>query len=175
MAQQPAMEEVYRRYADTVYRFLLSQTRDAHLAEELTQETFCRAVASIERYDGSCKLSVWLCQIAKHLWYQELRRRGRRPAAVELGPDVEAELAVPSVEEDIIAREGHLELLRSIHQLPDPQREVVYLRAFGGLSFRQIGDVMGKTETWARVNFYRGKEKLRLQSSRTDKKGELPE
>ena len=175
MTQRAEMEEVYRRYADTVYRFLLSQTRDAHLAEELTQETFCRAVASIERYDGSCKLSVWLCQIAKHLWYQELRRRGRTPAAVAFGPETEEQTAVPSVEEEIIAREGHLELLRSIHQLPDPQREVVYLRAFGGLSFRQIGDVMGKTETWARVNFYRGKEKLRLKTSDRDKKGEKPE
>lgn len=168
MEPHAGMEEIYRRYADTVYRFLLSQTRDAHLAEELTQETFCRAVGAIGRYDGSCKLSVWLCQIAKHLWYQELRRRSRHPT-VEFGEEEEP-APVPSVEEQMIAREGHLELLRSIHELPDPQREVVYLRAFGNLSFRQIGDIMGKTETWARVNFYRGKEKLRLACG-GDKKG----
>lgn len=155
------MEEVYREYADTVYRFLLAQTRDSALAQELTQETFCRAVSSIQRYDGSCKLSVWLCQIAKHLWYQELRRRRHAPQTLQLGPDGDTEAAIPSVEEDVIAREGHLDLLRQVHALPDPQREVVYLRAFGSLSFRQIGEVMGRTETWARVTFYRGKEKLR--------------
>ena len=58
-------------------------------------------------------------------------------------------------------REGRMELLRLVHRLPEPQREVVYLRAFGGLSFREIGDICGKTETWARVTFYRSKEKLR--------------
>ena len=70
-------------------------------------------------------------------------------------------MAVPSAEEGLLAQAGQLELLRQVHGLPEAQREVVYLRAFGGLSFREIGDVMGKTETWARVTFYRSKEKLR--------------
>ena len=67
----------------------------------------------------------------------------------------------PSAEEDVLTRQGHLDLLRQIHALPPSTREVVYLRAFGGLSFREIGDVLGRTETWARVTFYRGKEALR--------------
>ena len=68
------MNEIYRRHAQTVYRFLLSQCRNADLAEELTAETFYQAVRSIGRYDGSCKVSVWLCQIAKHLWYRHLEK-----------------------------------------------------------------------------------------------------
>ena len=76
-------------------------------------------------------------------------------------PDQPPEIPVPSSEEGLLEQEGRLELLRSIHSLPPDQREVVYLRAFGGLSFREIGDVLGKTETWARVIFYRSKEKLR--------------
>ena len=75
-------------------------------------------------------------------------------------PD-EIDLPVPSAEEGLLEQEGRLELLRQIHALPEVQREVVYLRAFGNLSFREIGDVLGKTETWARVTFYRGKEQLR--------------
>ena len=71
------------------------------------------------------------------------------------------ETPLPSAEEDLLEQEGRLDLLRSVHRLPPVQREVVYLRAFGGLSFREIGDVLGKTETWARVTFYRSKEKLR--------------
>ena len=124
------MEQIYQAHARTVYKFLLSQCHDADLAEELTQETFCQAVRSIDRFKGDCKVSVWLCQIAKHLWYQHLRRR--KP-------------------EEPLPEDG----------LPPNTREVVYLRAFGGLSFREIGDVLGRTETWARVTFYRGKETLR--------------
>ena len=80
------MDAIYRSHAQTVYKFLLAQCRDPDLAEELTQETFYRAVCSIDRFDGSCKLSVWLCQIAKHLWYQHLRKHRREaPLAEELG------------------------------------------------------------------------------------------
>ena len=151
------MEQIYREHAATVYKFLLSQCRDADLAEELTQETFCRAVQSIGRYDGSCKLSVWLCQIGKHVWYHHLRRAQKQ--GEEVTEDIV--LSVPSAEDDVLARTEHLELLRSIHTLPEQMREAVYLRAFGGLSFREIGAVMGKTENWARVTFYRGKERLK--------------
>ena len=151
------MNAIYRQHAQTVYKFLLSQTRDPGLAEELTQETFYQAVRSIDRFDGKCKVSVWLCQIAKHLWYQQLRKQKREVPLSEDGVDV----PLPSAEEETLDRAGRLELLRQVHSLPEPCREVVYLRAFGDLSFREIGDVLGKTETWARVTFYRGKEKLR--------------
>lgn len=149
------MEQIYQAHARTVYKFLLSQCHDADLAEELTQETFYQAVRSIGRFKGDCKVSVWLCQIAKHLWYQYLRKRRPEEPLPEDGPPG------PSAEEDTLARQGHLDLLRQIHSLPPNTREVVYLRAFGGLSFREIGDVLGRTETWARVTFYRGKEALR--------------
>lgn len=76
-------------------------------------------------------------------------------------PEEAPEVPAASAEEVLLEREGRLDLLRLIHGLPPEPREVVYLRAFGGLSFREIGDVMGRTETWARVAFYRTKEKLR--------------
>lgn len=152
------MDAIYRSHAQTVYKFLLAQCRDPDLAEELTQETFYQAVRSVDRFDGSCKVSVWLCQIAKHLWFQHLRKR-KREAPVP--PEDLPEAPGPSAEEGLLEREGRMELLRLVHRLPEPQREVVYLRAFGGLSFREIGDICGKTETWARVTFYRSKEKLR--------------
>ena len=159
------MDAVYRQHAQTVYKFLLSQCRDAHLAEELTQETFYQAVRSIDRFDGGCKVSVWLCQIAKHLWYQQLRKSGRETKLPE-----ESELPlVPSAEEETIDRSSQLDLLRRVHELSEPGREVVYLRAFGGLSFREIGDVLGKTETWARVTFYRGKERLKQGGGNNEK------
>ena len=156
------MEQIYKAHAGTVYKFLLAQCGDADTAEELTQETFYQAVRSIHRYDGSCKLSVWLCQIAKHLWYQQLRRRGReQPAADPWDAPGAAPPAEPSPEDAVQARQQHLQLLRRIHTLPEAAREVVYLRVFGELSFAEIAAVMGRTETWARVTFYRGKERLK--------------
>lgn len=151
------MQKVYQQHAQTVYKFLLAQCHDPGLAEELTQEAFYQAVRSVDRFDGSCKVSVWLCQIAKHLWYRHLRKKGREVPLPEDLPEAPA----PSAEEGLLEQEGRMGLLRLVHNLPEPAREVVYLRAFGGLSFREIGDVCGKTETWARVTFYRSKEKLR--------------
>ena len=106
------MEAVYRRHAQTVYKFLLSQCHSAQMAEELTQETFYQAVRSIDRFDGSCKVSVWLCQIAKHLWYQHLRKANRE---TELPEEAELPL-VPSAEEEAVSRSGQLDLLRQILQ-----------------------------------------------------------
>ena len=152
------MQKVYQQHAQTVYKFLLAQCRDPGLAEELTQETFYQAVKSVDRFDGSCKVSVWLCQIAKHLWFQHLRKQKREAPVL---PEDLPESNAPSAEEGLLEKEGRMALLRLVHDLPEPAREVVYLRAFGGLSFREIGDVCGRTETWARVTFYRSKEKLR--------------
>lgn len=151
------MEQIYREHAQTVYKFLLSQCHDVSLAEELTQETFYQAVRSIDRFNGSCKISVWLCQIAKHLWYQYLQKKKREVPAEEETFD----RPVSSAEEETVTREDHLDLLKQIHSLAEPAREVVYLRAFGGLSFREIGAVLGKSENWARVTFYRSKERIR--------------
>ena len=96
-------------------------------------------------------------QAVAKLQQEQLRKQKREVPLPEEGIDV----PLPSAEESLLDRAGQLELLRQVHGLPEPYREVVYLRAFGSLSFREIGDVLGKTETWARVTFYRGKEKLR--------------
>ena len=111
------MDTIYRQYAQTVYHFLLAQTNDESLAEELTQETFYQAIRSIHRFDGSCKLSVWLCQIAKHLWYQHLRK-SKRETAVETLP----ESLVPSAEDAAISGVSQIELLKRVHALPEHQK-----------------------------------------------------
>ncbi len=151
------MDEIYRQYARAVYRYLLSLTCDGDLAEELTQETFFQAIRSSDRFDGSCAVSTWLCAIAKNT----LRTyRRKHPQTEEL--DAQA-LFAPSAEADAESETGRVELLKRLHALREPYREVLYLRAFGGLTFREIGEVQGKTENWARVTFYRGKELLRKE------------
>ena len=150
-----SMEEIYQQHAQTVYRFLMTHTRDADLAEELTQETFYQAIRSSDRFDESCKVSTWLCAIAKRVLFTYRRKH---PVTEELE---EQTMSVPSAESEAVEAASRMELIRLVHELPDPAREVVYLRAFGGLSFAEIGEVQGKTENWARVTFYRAKEKLK--------------
>lgn len=152
------MEKIYQEYARTVYKFLLSKTHDENLAEELTQETFYQALKSIDRFDESCKISTWLCAIAKN---QLLSYRRKHPQMDTLEELEQTNLSAESAEQDVFSDIARVELLKQLHSCPEPFREVMYLRIFGNLSFKEIGEIMEKTENWARVTFYRGKEKLK--------------
>jgi RNA polymerase sigma-70 factor (ECF subfamily) len=149
-----SIEAVYKAHAQTVYRFLLSLTHDRNLAEEMTQETFYQAVRCIEHYDGSSKLSTWLCSIAKNQLYTYHKKHPSQQTLDDIST------TVPSAESDYFSSINKIELLKCLHNLTDPMREVMYLRLFGDLSFREIGDILAQTENWARVTYYRGKEKL---------------
>lgn len=151
------MSYIYHEYSQAVYKYLLSLRCDFETAEDLVQETFCQAIKSIERYDGSCKMSVWLCQIAKHLWYRELSRRSKDKES-ELTADI-ADRKM-SVIEEVIENEQHEKLKLIISQLPDISQQVVNFRIYNNMSFREIGLVLGKTENWARVTYYRCKGKI---------------
>ncbi|MCR5458675.1 MAG: sigma-70 family RNA polymerase sigma factor [Acetatifactor sp.] len=152
-----SMDKIYQQYAQTVYKYLISVTHNEDLAEDLTQETFYQAIRSIDRFDGRCKISTWLCAIAKNLYLSYLRKHKEHEDVDEM------EIPVGSAENDVMQSLGKMDLLRKFHGLEEPYREVTYLRVFGGLSFAEIGEILGKTENWARVTFYRGKEKLRKE------------
>lgn len=161
MAKHSQLEEAYKNHARMVYGFLLAQTGDPDTAEELTQETFYQAVKSSGRFDESCKISTWLCAITKNvlLAYRKKQHGSPRPFAdTELPPASETD---SSAEESALGKIRRMELMQRLHALPDPMREVLYLRLLGDLSFREIGEILGHTENWARVTFYRGKEKLK--------------
>ena len=151
------MDEIYEQYAKTIYRYLFSITRNDDLAQDLTQETFCQAIKSIHRFDGKCKLSTWLCAIAKNLF---LAYQRKHPVLEDLD---NIDIPVDSAETDALGNLEKVALFQKLHNLEEPYREVTYLRIFGDLSFAEIGEVLGKTENWARVTFYRGKEKLRKE------------
>lgn len=173
-----SMDEIYQKYAQIVYRYLLSLTHDSDLAEELTQETFYQALRSIDKFDESCKVSTWLCAIAKNQMYSYYRKHPRMESlnvtagessdlsngyGMRFQGNTDKELSVPSAESQAIDSISHVELLKKLHRCPEPYREILYLRIFGNLSFKEIGDIVGKTENWARVTYYRGKERLRKE------------
>lgn len=152
-----SIEEIYREHAQTVYRFLYSYTQDVDLSEELTQETFTRAMKSLHKYNGKCKISVWLCQIAKHILYQELEKKNKTRTTTL---DERMKSSEYSTEELIISTESKKEIYKMIQTLDDITREVIYLRLTGDLSFKEIGEILNKTENWARVTYFRGKSKI---------------
>lgn len=154
------MEEIYKSYATTVYKYLLSMTHDEDLSEELTQETFYQAIRTIDRYDESCRISTWLCGIAKNVLITYRRKNRQHEELADWDSPQQPE------QDELIRSEERVLLIRRIHELQEPAREVMYLRVFGELSFREIGEVLGKTENWARVTFYRGKEKLRKEEQK---------
>ena len=151
-------EDVYEQYAKRVYRYLFSLTGSAEMAEELTQETFLQAIQNMDQYRGEASLWVWLCAIGKRLWFKELERRSRVTVA---GEETFRHVAAPyDLEQDYENRENRLALYRAMQRLDADTREVIHLRLAGDFSFREIGEILGRSEVWARVRFYRGKEEL---------------
>lgn len=152
------MERIYKEYFEIVNKYLFCLTHNDDISEELTQETFCKAVEKIDTYRGDCKMSVWLCQIAKHTWYDYCRKNKRE---TNLGDLLNIENKEITLEEDIVSKDERIELYKKMQKLDEKTREVVYLRITGELSFKEIGVILNKTENWARLTFYRGKLKLK--------------
>ena len=153
-------ETMYCRYARPVYGLLLSLCRSPQTAEELTAETFYQAVRSIGRYDGSCEMKTWLFAIARNVWKQEARRLGRAPVPLEDAEPLCTAHAPPAAEA-AGRSETRVALYRKINALDEPYRTVVYLRLAGDLTFEEIGRVLDHTGNWARVTYYRAKERLK--------------
>ena len=151
-------EEIYKLYYPQVYRFVMSLCNNSNLAEEITQETFFRALKGIDGYRGDCKLSVWLFQIAKNLYFTQRKKEERFSSENE--QELENTPDVLNVEEIIENKQLALKIHEVLHLIPEPYKEVFWMRAFGELSFAEIGKIHGKTESWARVTFHRAKLKI---------------
>ena len=153
------MEKIYEEYFETVNKYLFCLTHNNDISEELTQETFYKAVKKIDTYKGECKMSVWLCQIAKNLWYDQCRKN-KKIANVEENDILDNQI-LNTLEEQVISNDEKISLYKKMQYLDEKTREVMYLRITGELSFKEIGIILNKTENWARVTFYRGKNQLK--------------
>ena len=155
------LEKIYDKYAKIVYKYVFCLTRgDKDITEEIVQETFLVAVRDIKKFRGDCKISTWLCQISKYIWY---RRNKRERLKKETSLDLleESLFTEESIEEIVCNKEDIISLLKKIHKLDDDTRNVMYLRILGNFEYSEIAEIMNKTSNWARVVFFRGKQKLR--------------
>ncbi|GBF75675.1 sigma-70 family RNA polymerase sigma factor [Paenibacillus sp. 598K] len=148
--------DIYAEHFSDVYRFVLNLCRNEAMAEEITQETFFKALRNIDQFNGSCKLYVWLCQIAKNTYFSLYKKQKR----VLDGIDAELPDPASDLESNLLDKEASRRLHVLLHHLNEPYKEVFTLRVFGELPFAQIGELFGKTDSWARLIFYRAKRQL---------------
>lgn len=148
------IEALYREYSKTVYFFLLSLCRNESLAEELTQETMFRAIMNIGSFRGDGKITVWLCQIAKNLYYEHQKKSKR---TVPIDESIEQLDSGQDVATALENKETAQQILRHLHDLEEPYKEVFMLRALGDVPLTQISKLFGKSDSWARVTYYRAK------------------
>lgn len=150
-------EEVYSEHFKDVYRYVLSLCKNVSIAEDITQETFFKALKNINSFKGNCKVSVWLCQIAKNLYFSYLKKEQNNFKSVE---DIDDIFDV-DFEQILFDDESAFEIHKLLHNLEEPFKEVFTLRFFGDLSFLKIAELFGKTESWARVTYHRARIKLK--------------
>lgn len=154
------MEELYEKYSKLIYKYLYSLSKNHSLAEELVQETFYSAIKNSNKTLENLNVKSWLYKIAKNKWIDYIRKQ-KTKSIVAFDEQVEMLVTWDSIENNLIEKDELIRFYKSIHKLDENTREVIYLRIKGELSFKEIGLVVGKTEEWARVTFYRGKFKLK--------------
>ncbi len=153
-------EQIYRAYFQDVYLYLRRLSNDANLAEEITSETFFKAMQSIHGFRGDCDIRAWLCQIAKNCYYSHVREANRTDSL-----DEDRLQTLPqrgdAPEERVAQQDEAARVREALHALPEPYKEVFLWRVFAELSFRQIGQIFRKSENWACVTYHRARTKIR--------------
>lgn len=152
-------EDVYNKFFKDVYLFVLTMSENPSVAEDITQETFFRALKEIDNFKGDCSVKSWLCQIAKNLYIDDARRKKRFQSVKKKLADGDSKTG--AAELSVIRREEVLSIYKVLHRLEEPYKEVFSLRTLGELSFREIADIFEKSESWARVTYHRAKLQIR--------------
>lgn len=155
-------EEIYRTYFKSVYNYILRLSGNEHIAEEITSDTFFKAMKSIGKFRSECDIRVWLCQIAKNSYYSYLKKSRKTESIDDV---VFPEIVDPNASPEELAsrKEDFLRVRKALHDIAEPYKEVFMWRVFGELSFKEIGELYGKTDNWACVTYHRARKMIRLR------------
>lgn len=156
------MEAIYRRYATPLKHFIVSMCHDDFMADDIVAETFYKAIKNIDSFSGG-NMFTWLCTIAKNTLLNQLSRKESQNLSID-DEDFSEPAAPGSVEDSLVQKESRIELYKLLQTLEPNERDVMYLRIFGELSYSEIGDILGRTENWSRVTYFRCKEKLKRRT-----------
>ena len=150
-------EQIYTTYFRDVYLYIRKLSNSEHIAEEITSETFFKAMKSFDGFRGDCDIRVWLCQIAKNCYYSYLKKVDR----TESIDNVEIAEQSTSFEERLFQQDTAMQIQKILHDVPEPYKEVFMWRVYAELSFKQIGQMFGKSENWACVTYHRARNKIK--------------
>ena len=150
-------EQIYTTYFRDVYLYIRKLSNSEHIAEEITSETFFKAMKSIDSFRGDCDIRVWLCQIAKNCYYSYIKKADR----TECIDNVEIAEQGASFEEQLFRHDTAMQIQKILHDVPEPYKEVFMWRVYAELSFKQIGQIFGKSENWACVAYHRARNKIK--------------
>ena len=150
-------EQIYTTYFRDVYLYICKLSNSEHIAEEITSETFFKAIKSIDSFRGDCDIRVWLCQIAKNCYYSYIKKADR----TECIDNVEIAEQGASFEERLFRHDTAMQIQKILHDVPEPYKEVFMWRVYAELSFKQIGQIFGKSENWACVAYHRARNKIK--------------
>lgn len=153
------IEKLYRQYFKDVYLYSRRLCGDEKLAEDITSETFFKALKGLDSFRGTCDVRVWLCQIAKNCYLSHLRKEKK----IEVLEEVHKQPDKINVEQLVGDAVLCVKVHEVLHRMDEPYKEVFTLRIFGELGFKQIGKLFGKTENWACVTYYRARKKIMEQ------------
>ena len=145
-------EQLYTEYFKDVYAYILRLSGNEHIAEEITSDTFFKAMHAIDSFRGDCEVRVWLCQIAKNCSYSYLKKHGRTESIDEEGMGELPDLS-PGVAEEYARRDEVARIQQILHTVNEPYKEVFMWRVYAELSFKQIAQIFGKSENWACVTY----------------------
>ena len=153
-------EEIYKKHFTDVYRYILKLSGDQYIAEEITSETFLKAIKSIDSFRGDCDIRVWLCQIAKNCYFSYIKKHSDE----RNGELNEAVLSLPEekiISDKIQERSEALRVQKILFELGDPYKDVFMWRFYAELSFKEIGMIYGKSENWACVTYHRTRKMIK--------------
>ena len=163
-------EKVYKEYFNDVYLYIKRLSGDEHIAEEITSETFFKALKSIDSFRGECEIRVWLCQIAKTSFYTYIKKNSKIQN-VEEAELVNLPDSKNNVADEVQSKLQAFEIQRILHEIDDPYREVFMWRVYADLSFKEIAGIFNKNENWACVTYHRARNQIkkRLEEKQNEK------
>ncbi len=149
-------EIIYSKYSPRVFRYLISIGADVISAEEITAETFYRAYINFDKFRGESKIETWLCAIAKNEYFKDCKRKAKTTKMEKLDclPDIS------NLFDQLLDKEQATAIYRIVREMANPYKEVFLLRILDELSFKEISSLFGKSESWAKVTFFRAKIKI---------------
>lgn len=154
------LDDLYHEYAKMIYQFIYLKCNDKELAEDIVQTTFLKAILNIDSFKNESKISTWLCQIAKNEYLNYCRKHNRQQYCDTYEENSNEAYVHDAVLEKIIVNEQAAVIRKILHTLNEPYKEVFMLRVYGECSFGEIAELFKRNDTWARVTYYRAKQKI---------------